>query len=155
MSLPVIPNAVLHNWKYSRNYFMSSLTFWLFRLGFQTAPKSVSFILIWLLVKKSLHHVSVFQVERVIEPLIISCIAVMIRHFSCTKCREVVALFRTPAHSVPLTAVPFNIMGASRAEKGGEVSHFCLTGAPPQEPLNALTFHFGSDKSEHLLQFYL
>lgn len=52
----------------------------------------------------------------------------MICFYSCTKCREVVAPFRTLAHSLTLTAVPINVMGVHSSTKRGVL--FLLDWAP-------------------------
>ncbi len=76
----------------------------------------------------------------------------MICHFSCTKCREVVAPFRTLAHSLTLTAVPINVMGVQSSRKGGIQFLLDWTPAPLHRSTNCFTYHFGSGKSEHKLQ---
>lgn len=72
----------------------------------------------------------------------------MINHFSCTKCGEVLAPYRTPAHSSALAAVPFNVMGGPVEQK--RRCPFLLDWISSTESLT--TYYFDSGKSEHILQ---
>lgn len=60
----------------------------------------------------------------------------MICHYFSTKCREVVAPFRTPAHSLTLTAVPINVMGVQSSIKGGVPFLLDWTPAPLHRSTN-------------------